>query len=1201
MACGKIRILLTIIFIAIFLQSGAQKISLGLEINGSSQQIEVYFSDSIFQRSSWTTFPRISHVDSQHLTENKPRAGTPTLAYEPNKIDLPVLGYEETPVKVAYIYSTDILAADSYFELLELNGYTMDLIYIADITSEDMFAEYDLIVLGSDSGKSSSWGNGEQVAAIDNSQKPVLGLGEGGYAFFGMLNLAIGHPNGDLGYDGDKTSIFVMNDTHPVFTKPYEIGSGTVQVYGPTKHIGVHWPTMPSDVELFGSESASVDHYTLVQEKDRYMLWGYTSSPEKMTLAGKNLFINVIGYLTGKYYREPIYIDHNDDFAALGFPGNGNQDNPYRIEGYIIADSTTYLIHIQDTDAYFRINSNILDGISRFWDGIYLSNVKNGEISGNTIYRCGNGVFLHNSDDNIITGNTIFDCGQDTVEMQALSDRSPPGLMRGIGHGIYLDPSNNNEISDNTIAYNWEDGVFLEGSEDNSITGNIIFCNGKPLPPIPDAMQATSDRSPPSLLRGIGHGIYLDPTDNNEIRDNYVIDNAGDGIFLEYSDDITVSGNFVYKNGISGVHILGNIETNVEGNAIEGNIISGNELHSNLGSGIFLENTEKNKIMDNPYIFNNAEDGVSLFDSNDNSITNNAISGNGDDSIAMQVLSDRSSPNLMRGIGHGIYLDPSDNNEIRGNTVINNDGSGVALVDSNYNTISDNTIEGNGYGSLAMQALSDRSPPSLMRGIGHGIYLDPSDSNEISGNTVIDNAVDGIYLYDSDANTVSDNEVSGNGANGLHVHNEADPNSEGNAIGNTITLNNIHNNLESGVFLENTDKNTISDNSICDNGPSSISGTMRVLSDRSRPRLMRGIGHGIYLDPSEYNTISNNLVKNNDGSGVALADSNYNTISDNTIEGNGYGSLAMQALSDRSPPSLMRGIGHGIYLDPSKHNTINNNVVRNNAEDGVFLQSSDETDLIGNIITENGLYGVEIVIDSDDNTIALNNFEGNNVGETQAFDIGSGNLFAYNYWSDHDPTDEDGDGIADNPYIIEGETNQDSYSKPTIVPVDEHFIQKPIVLSPQYHDKLHDEAIISWFPSFDSQAQDFTYEIFISDDAGKSWKPEPLNPEPLDQETTSWTWIIDYSIYKVGSRYKLKIIATSSVDPDIYASAISEKFEIFKVKKAGFKGQNADNAVFAIAIDEERAETAPVLSFIILLLSIIAIIPIRKLRRNAKN
>ena len=37
----------------------------------------------------------------------------------------------------------------------------------------------------------------------------------------------------------------------------------------------------------------------------------------------------------------PIFIDSDDDFTTLGFPGDGSPGNPYRIENYVIDGTST--------------------------------------------------------------------------------------------------------------------------------------------------------------------------------------------------------------------------------------------------------------------------------------------------------------------------------------------------------------------------------------------------------------------------------------------------------------------------------------------------------------------------------------------------------------------------------------------------------------------------------------------------------------------------------------------------------------------------------------------------------------------------------------------------------------------------------------------------------------------------------------------
>ena len=192
---------------------------------------------------------------------------------------------------VLFIYSSDNSDADSYFGFLESNGYSTDLIELSKITTEGI-DQYDLILVGSDTGGTYNhlWGDDDKIASINDSNKTILGLGEGGYDFFGRLSLAIGRGNG---WHGNENSILVMNNSHPVFTLPNLISDETVQLYTSSSHVGIYLQTPSNDVVLLGREPEDLNHYPLVQEKDRYLLWGFTGNPGLMTQIGKQLFINI--------------------------------------------------------------------------------------------------------------------------------------------------------------------------------------------------------------------------------------------------------------------------------------------------------------------------------------------------------------------------------------------------------------------------------------------------------------------------------------------------------------------------------------------------------------------------------------------------------------------------------------------------------------------------------------------------------------------------------------------------------------------------------------------------------------------------------------------------------------------------------------------------------------------------------------------
>ena len=198
---------------------------------------------------------------------------------------------------LAYIYSTDTSSANSYKSLLDANGYSTTLIPMSDVATTD-FSKYDAIITGSDTGSMSSWGDSASVSAVKDSYKPIIGLGEGGYALFGQLKLDTGHPQG---WHGDKNSIYVVDTSHTIFKTPNAIvipKSKIIRLYTSTQHVGIYLPAIPSNIAVLGREVESTSHYPLTLERNKYLLWGFTASPVGMTGVGKDLFINVVSYMT---------------------------------------------------------------------------------------------------------------------------------------------------------------------------------------------------------------------------------------------------------------------------------------------------------------------------------------------------------------------------------------------------------------------------------------------------------------------------------------------------------------------------------------------------------------------------------------------------------------------------------------------------------------------------------------------------------------------------------------------------------------------------------------------------------------------------------------------------------------------------------------------------------------------------------------
>lgn len=197
---------------------------------------------------------------------------------------------------VAYIYSSDMTTANNYKNLLASNGYQVELIPQSSILSKN-FDSYRAILIGPETGSSSSWGDGggNQANHLNSAGPRILGLGEGGYAFFGKLNLEIGYGNGA---HGDTTSTYVVDPSSSYWTSPKNIsipGNRMVKLYNSNSgYVGIHYPNSISGIVGIGRTSSSGSHYPIIRQDSKYLLWGFDSSPSNMTSTGKNVFINVV-------------------------------------------------------------------------------------------------------------------------------------------------------------------------------------------------------------------------------------------------------------------------------------------------------------------------------------------------------------------------------------------------------------------------------------------------------------------------------------------------------------------------------------------------------------------------------------------------------------------------------------------------------------------------------------------------------------------------------------------------------------------------------------------------------------------------------------------------------------------------------------------------------------------------------------------
>ena len=206
---------------------------------------------------------------------------------------------------IAYILSKDTASAAAFEVLLNSEGYDVDLIQLGSVLSTD-FTPYQMILIADDTGSLSNWGDDPgQVKQIIAGERPIIGLGEGGYAFFGQVDLQIGHGNG---WHRSEKAV-VGKPALVYYQTPYDLTSelaDALDLYtDEVGEVGIHLPEPIADVIPLGREPENKTHYPLIAQKVLasrvrgkicHQLWGFDGNPRQMTKAGQQLFANAVNF-----------------------------------------------------------------------------------------------------------------------------------------------------------------------------------------------------------------------------------------------------------------------------------------------------------------------------------------------------------------------------------------------------------------------------------------------------------------------------------------------------------------------------------------------------------------------------------------------------------------------------------------------------------------------------------------------------------------------------------------------------------------------------------------------------------------------------------------------------------------------------------------------------------------------------------------
>ena len=238
-----------------------------------------------------------------------------------------------------------------------------------------------------------------------------------------------------------------------------------------------------------------------------------------------------------------------------------------------------------------------------------------------------------------------------------------------------------------------------------------------------------------------------------------------------------------------------------------------------------------------------------------------------------------------------------------------------------------------------------------------------------------------------------------------------------------------------------TSCNVITDNIIKDNKATVVcDGAITIELDSHNNTITNNLlcnneRFGIFLYCSRDNKIENNVVTNND-IGIYLWGGNNNISHNRVLSNYDYGIVVNKKYNNVSY-NIVHNNKHGIYLEEASTNIIYKNIITRNYENGIWLDGiwsgARNCEFIGNTLQNNN---VGIMVEhycypgnSKDNMFYCNNFLGNIVNNAEDYtkydNEWDNGINMGNYWSDWDWGNP---GYPNSGYIIPGkETGSRDY------------------------------------------------------------------------------------------------------------------------------------------------------------------------------
>jgi parallel beta-helix repeat protein len=572
-------------------------------------------------------------------------------------------------------------------------------------------------------------------------------------------------------------------------------------------------------------------------------------------------------------------------------------------------------IHLSTySDRNSVINNHVSDVVG--WLAVAIAVCDNSVLRNNTIVNANQvGMLLSAANNTIIENNSVSNSGQYGIQVSTSTNVSINSCeFTNDLNGIVFDSQTSDVHLTGTNITSMNTGVSISGSQNNILEYLHIYGGTTGL-----HMETANENVISNVeSRGGSQGLFMMSSDSNAFTGS-TFSNSQYGAIVQSSDNNTFADCFMENNTGQGGgvnSILNTYETDLEVYQNDDNWAAYSSFEEQLAIGdggnplftravdVYGTSLFAVRIYGNMTDVVDLDMGIFLDGKGGNPIDGQTQTGEfvqysanigSDESVT--IVNPQDGTYLIRVFGYAVLGNPGHFN--MSVSLYQIGSTGIALIESNYNTISSCRINSNVIGALVISGnVNTIANNTVSNNNNIGIFLDSSNSNTISNNTASSNYYSGIYLQYSSNNTIANNTASSHC--GIYLVS---------SCGNTVANNTASSYTWSGITLENSSNNIIANNT--------ASGS-----------------YGLYLDSSSNNIIANNTASGSYG--LYLDSSSNNTIANNTALGS-IGIYLWQSSSNTLASNTASNGQYGIHLDSSSCNTLTNNTMVNV---GIFISGT---------------------------------------------------------------------------------------------------------------------------------------------------------------------------------------------------------------------------------------------------------------------